>query len=126
MKKLYVGNLPYTAGNDDLSNLFSQVGQVVSASVIMDKFSGRSKGFGFVEMTNDNEADEAIKKFDGYELEGRKLVVNEARPQEKENLVEEAIETLEIADLEEIITSLEVAEEEGSTNDFKLHTVRKS
>ncbi|MBX4205694.1 RNA-binding protein [Candidatus Microgenomates bacterium] len=83
MKKLYVGNLPYNTTSDDLTQLFSQVGTVGSVNVITDKFSGRSKGFGFVEMTDDAQADEAIKKFNEYELEGRKLVVNEARPQEK-------------------------------------------
>ena len=83
MKKLYVGNLPYSATGDDLQKLFSEVGAVLSATVISDKYSGQSKGFGFVEMANDNEADEAIKKFSGYEFNGRKLVVNEARPQEK-------------------------------------------
>lgn len=83
MKKLYVGNLPYTATNDDLTQLFSQIGEVVSAVIIMDKFTQRSKGFGFVEMTDDAKADEAIQKYNEYDMDGRKLVVNEARPQEK-------------------------------------------
>ena len=83
MKKLYVGNLPYTATNDDLNQLFSQVGEVFSANVIMDKFTGRSKGFGFVEMSDDAKADEAIKKFNEYDMDGRKVIVNEARPPEK-------------------------------------------
>lgn len=82
MKKLYVGNLPYDATGDDLNQLFSQAGKVESAVVINDKFSGRSKGFGFVEMSNDAEADEAIKKFNEYDMNGRKVIVNEARPPE--------------------------------------------
>ncbi|MEK7526114.1 MAG: RNA-binding protein [Patescibacteria group bacterium] len=83
MKKLYVGNLPYTATGDDLNQLFSQIGVVLSAVIINDKFTGRSKGFGFIEMEDDAKAEEAIKKFNEYDMEGRKLVVNEARPQEK-------------------------------------------
>lgn len=79
-KKLYVGGLPYSVTDTQLGELFSQAGTVASATVIMDKFSGRSKGFGFVEMENDEEADKAIQTFNGYDLEGRKLTVNEARP----------------------------------------------
>ncbi|MFH1890682.1 MAG: RNA-binding protein [Candidatus Kuenenbacteria bacterium] len=78
--KLYVGNLPYEATNEELEKLFSEVGTVASANVIADKFSGRSKGFGFIEMSNDNEAKQAIEKFNGFELNGRAIVVNEARP----------------------------------------------
>lgn len=78
--KLYVGNLPYKTTGDDLSSLFSQAGNVASATVISDKFSGRSKGFGFVEMGSDEEAQKAIETFNGQEMEGRKIVVNEARP----------------------------------------------
>ena len=78
--KLYVGNLPYTTTDADLKNLFSSYGAVDSASVLMDKMSGRSRGFGFVEMTNDEEAMKAIETLNGQEFEGRKLVVNEARP----------------------------------------------
>jgi cold-inducible RNA-binding protein len=79
-KKLYVGSLPYKTTDSELQDLFSQAGAVSSASVIMDKFSGRSKGFGFVEMASDEEAAKAIEMFNGYEMEGRKIVVNEARP----------------------------------------------
>ena len=79
-KKLYVGNLPYTTTDADLKNLFSSHGAVESASVLMDKMSGRSRGFGFVEMTNDEEALKAVETLNGQEFEGRKLVVNEARP----------------------------------------------
>lgn len=80
--KLYVGNLSYGTTNDSLNNLFSQAGTVVSASVITDKMSGRSKGFGFVEMSAPEEASNAIQMFDGKEFEGRNIVVNEARPKE--------------------------------------------
>jgi len=78
--KLYVGNLPYSATDSQLSDLFSKAGQVVSAVVILDKFSGRSKGFAFIEMSSEDEAQKAIQQFNGYELEGRAIVVNEARP----------------------------------------------
>ena len=80
--KLYVGNLAYSVSNEDLHELFSQVGQVQSASVIADKFSGQSKGFGFVEMTTAEEASNAISQFDGSELKGRNIKVNEAKPRE--------------------------------------------
>ncbi len=79
-KKLFVGNLPYTTTNEELGEFFAQFGEVLSAAVIMDRATGRSKGFGFVEMTNDAEADAAIAKGDGAEFEGRKLTVSEARP----------------------------------------------
>jgi RNA recognition motif-containing protein len=79
-KKLFIGNLPYTTTNEDLGEYFAQYGEVLSAAVIMDRATGRSKGFGFVEMTNDEEADAAIAKADGAEMEGRKLTVSEARP----------------------------------------------
>lgn len=82
-KKLYVGNLPYNTTEDDLKKLFSQAGSVDSAAVISDKFSGRSKGFGFVEMSTDEEAQKAIEMFDKKEFEGRSIVVNEARPMEE-------------------------------------------
>lgn len=78
--KLYVGSLSYSTADDRLKEVFSQAGTVVSAMVITDKFSGRSKGFGFVEMSSDEEAQKAIEMFNGYDLDGRKLVVNEARP----------------------------------------------
>jgi len=79
-KKLYVGNLPYKTTSDQLQELFAQAGSVTSATVISDKFSGRSKGFGFVEMSSEDEASKAISMFNGNEMEGRKLIVNEARP----------------------------------------------
>ncbi|HCM41769.1 MAG TPA: RNA-binding protein [Candidatus Omnitrophota bacterium] len=80
-KKLYVGNLPYSATDSTLNQLFSQAGTVGSAQVIMDRDSGRSKGFGFVEMSSDQEAASAIEKFNGKDLDGRALTVNEAKPQ---------------------------------------------
>lgn len=80
MKKLYVGGLPFKTGDDELNSLFASYGKVNSAKVIKDKFSGRSRGFGFVEMENDNEALTAISKLNGTDYEGRKLTVNEARP----------------------------------------------
>jgi cold-inducible RNA-binding protein len=79
-KKLFVGNLPFSVTDDDLRQLFAQSGTVESAQVIMDKFSGRSKGFGFVEMSSDDEARAAASSLNGHELEGRALTVNEARP----------------------------------------------
>src|ERR1700730_9635137 len=80
--KLYVGNLAYSVTNADLEQLFSQAGQVQSAAVIMDKFSGQSKGFGFVEMSNAEEASKAIAQFNESELKGRNIKVNEAKPRE--------------------------------------------
>ena len=74
--KLYVGNLAYTVSTDDLHVLFSQVGQVQSATVITDKFSGQSKGFGFVEMTTSEEADNAIRQLNDSALKGRNIKVN--------------------------------------------------
>ena len=79
-KKLYVGNLPYSATNDSISELFSQHGTVDSANVIMDRDTGRSKGFAFVEMSTDNSASDAIDKLNGSMLDGRALTVNEAKP----------------------------------------------
>ena len=80
--KLYVGGLPYSVNDQELNEYFSKEGKVSSAVVIMDKFSGRSKGFGFVEFDDAEEGKSAIKNLDGSDFGGRKLVVNEARPQE--------------------------------------------
>lgn len=80
--KLYVGNLDYGVTDTQLAELFSQAGTVVSVVVITDRYSGRSKGFGFVEMSSDEEAKKAIKMFNDKEFEGRKMVVNEARPRQ--------------------------------------------
>ncbi len=79
-KKLYVGNLPFSATDQSLGQLFSQSGTVDSAKVITDRDSGRSKGFGFVEMSTDDEAQKAISMYNGQDFGGRKLTVNEAKP----------------------------------------------
>ncbi len=80
---LFVGNLPYNMTSDDLAQTFAQAGTVVSAKVISDKYSGRSRGFGFVEMSSDEESKKAIEMFNGKDVSGRPLVVNEARPREE-------------------------------------------
>ena len=80
--KLYVGNLAYSVSKSDLEELFSKIGQVQSVAVIMDKFTGQSKGFGFVEMTNAEDASKAIEQFNDTELKGRNIKVNEAKPRE--------------------------------------------
>jgi RNA recognition motif-containing protein len=79
-KKLYIGNLPFTIQEAALKDLFAQVGAVESVSIISDTYTGRSKGFGFVEMASDEHAALAIQKFNGYNLEGRDIIVSEARP----------------------------------------------
>lgn len=79
-KKLYVGNLPFNLTDDELRDMFSEYGAVESATIIKDKFSGRSKGFGFVEMASDDEAQAAITALNGQDRNGRAIVVNEARP----------------------------------------------
>jgi RNA recognition motif-containing protein len=81
-KKLYVGNLPYNMGDSELQQLFSAHGTVNSAQVVMDRDTGRSRGFGFVEMGSDQDAQAAIAALNGQAHEGRSLVVNEARPKE--------------------------------------------
>ena len=82
-KKLYVGGLPYSTTDTELKDAFSQAGAVTSAVIIMDKMSGRSKGFGFVEMSSDEEAQKAIDMWNGKDFGGRSLTVNEARPMEE-------------------------------------------
>lgn len=77
---IYVGNLPYSVTEDDLKNVFGEFGEVSSASIITDKYSGRSKGFGFIEMPNDPEASEAINSLNESDLKGRNMRVNEAKP----------------------------------------------
>lgn len=81
--KLYVGGLPYSMGDDELADAFKEHGTVTSASVIKDRDTGQSKGFGFVEMSTDEEAQAAIKALDNQELGGRRIRVNEARPKEE-------------------------------------------
>ncbi|MCM2324646.1 MAG: RNA-binding protein [Oligoflexia bacterium] len=79
-KKLYVGNLPYSATDQILSDTFSQCGTVQSSKIIMDRDTGRSKGFGFVEMSTEAEAQDVISKFNGADYDGRAMTVNEAKP----------------------------------------------
>jgi cold-inducible RNA-binding protein len=79
-KKLFVGGLPYATTDEELRSHFAQAGNVVSAQIVMDRMTGRSKGFGFVEMESDDEATKAIEMFNGTDFGGRSLAVNEARP----------------------------------------------
>lgn len=81
--KIYVGNLPFNTTNESLSELFSQFGTVESSKIVTDRDTGRSKGFGFVEMSTSDEAQAAIDKLHGTEVGGRNITVNEARPMEK-------------------------------------------
>jgi cold-inducible RNA-binding protein len=81
-KKLYVGNLPFGVTSEELKELFAQAGEVVSANIITDRFSGQSRGFGFVEMSSDDAAQSAITQFNDYSMKGRSLRVNEAKPRE--------------------------------------------
>ena len=82
-KNLYVGNLSFKVTDEDLKTNFSEAGEVASASIIKDKFTGQSKGFGFVEMKTEEGATEAIKKFNGGMLDGKAITVNEARPKKE-------------------------------------------
>jgi cold-inducible RNA-binding protein len=82
MKKIYVGNLSFDTGDAGLRDAFSAFGEVESAQVIVDRETGRSRGFGFVEMSDDGAAEQAIASMNGQDLQGRKLNVNEARPRE--------------------------------------------
>jgi RNA recognition motif-containing protein len=82
-KRLFVGGLPYATTEPELTDLFSQYGTLVSVKIITDKYSGRSKGFGFVEYEKEEEAQKAIEALNGSELGGRKIVVNEAKPMEE-------------------------------------------
>lgn len=82
-QKIYVGNLPYSSTDQDLMDLFAQHGSVASANVVTDRYTGRSRGFGFVEMATAEDAQKAIEALNGADFQGRNLVVNEARPKEK-------------------------------------------
>ena len=84
-KKLFVGGLSYNTEVDEIRDLFAQAGEVLSANIIKDKFTNQSRGFGFVEMATEEQAADAIKRFNGALVGGRNLVVNESRPQEKKN-----------------------------------------
>jgi RNA recognition motif-containing protein len=81
--KLYVGNLPYSASEDQLRTVFEEAGEIASVQIITDKFTGQSRGFGFVEMATREGAEEAIKRFNGHAMDNRNIVVNEARPREE-------------------------------------------
>lgn len=83
MKKLFIGNLPYQITEDELKDTFSGAGTVESVFIVKDRMTGRAKGFGFVEMSSDDEAAKAISMFNEQEVGGRKIIVNEARPMEK-------------------------------------------
>jgi RNA recognition motif-containing protein len=82
---IYVGNLSYKVDENDLKGIFEEYGEVTSVKIIKDKYSGRSKGFAFIEMTNNNEAKAAIKELNGGELDNRKVVINEAKPKRTNN-----------------------------------------
>ena len=82
-KKLYVGNLPYNTSEDDLRELFSPLGDISDLAVITDRYTGQSKGFAFVEMSDDTAADAAVAQLNGHTLGSRQIVVNEARPREE-------------------------------------------
>jgi cold-inducible RNA-binding protein len=84
-KKLFVGGLPYNTEVDEIRELFAQAGEVLSANIVRDKFTNQSRGFGFVEMATEEQAAEAIKRFNGTQIGGRSIVVNESRPQEKKS-----------------------------------------
>ncbi len=81
MKKLFVGSISFDSTEESLKQKFEEIGPVVSAKIIFDRFSGRSKGFGFVEMENDEDAAKAIQELNGSMLDGREIVVNEAKPE---------------------------------------------
>lgn len=82
-KKLFVGSLPFETTSEELNKLFAEIGDVESANIVTDRMSGRSRGFGFVEMAKDEDATKAVEKLNGSEIGGRKIVVNEARPREE-------------------------------------------
>jgi len=82
---IYVGNLPYSTADDDLRSLFAAHGEVASARVVIDRATGQSKGFGFVEMPDRSQAQQAITELNGYEIDGRKLRINESQPKPRED-----------------------------------------
>ncbi len=83
MTKIFVGSLPYSTTSQELQSMFESFGQVLSATVVMDKFTGQSRGFGFVEMQNDDEANKAIQDLNGSDMNGRALAVSVAKPREE-------------------------------------------
>ncbi|OGL47136.1 MAG: hypothetical protein A2149_04985 [Candidatus Schekmanbacteria bacterium RBG_16_38_11] len=84
VSKLYVGNIPFQAEQNDLDELFKQAGNVISVKIVKDTTTGKSKGFGFVEMSSDEEAKKAVDMFNGHSFLGREIIVNKARPQREE------------------------------------------
>jgi RNA recognition motif-containing protein len=84
-KKLFVGGIPYSVQQEELQELFAKCGEVTSATIVRDKFTNQSRGFGFVEMATEEQAAEAIKQLNGSQLGGRTIVVNESKPQEKKS-----------------------------------------
>ena len=82
-ERIFVGNLPFSTTEQELNELFAEIGQVESASIISNRYSGRSRGFGFVEMTDDAEAEKAIEQLNGKDVEEREIVVSEAKPREE-------------------------------------------
>ncbi len=82
---IYIGNLPFNLDEENLREIFEEYGEVTSAKIIMDKFTGRSKGFGFVEMSDDSEANKAIQELNNAEVAGRNIKVNESKPRENNN-----------------------------------------
>ena len=84
VSKLYVGNIPFQAEQNDLEDLFKQAGNVISVKIVKDNITGQSKGFGFIEMSSDEEAKKAVDMFNGHSFLGREIIVNKARPQREE------------------------------------------
>ena len=82
-KNLYIGNLSYGVTEEDLKKNFGEIGECIAANIVRDKYSGNSRGFGFVEMANEEEAQEAIRRLNGAELSGRKIIVQEAKPRKE-------------------------------------------
>lgn len=89
-KRLFVGGIPYAATEDQLQEYFAKIGTVVSCNIITDKYTGRSKGFGFIEMSTEEEAKKAMETYDGQDFEGRKITVKEARPMQERSTKPEA------------------------------------
>lgn len=112
-KKVYVGNLPFSVTEADLRSIFGEIGTVESVKVITDRFSGRPKGFAFVEMANDEDAAKAISQFDGGELEGRPLKVMEAKPETKKTEVKAEVQSDPKTESQSASTPTEITASEG-------------
>lgn len=115
--RLFVGNLPYSATDQSLGEKFSSAGTVVSANVISDRMSGRSKGFGFVEMGSEEEAKKAVESLNGSDFDGRPMVVNEARPREDRGSVEAPRESAPAAEESSDSAPAEEAAPEAASED---------